>query len=177
MISSLLKNIQKSLRLLAEFLTVLVLGLIASVIIILPWLLRALALIGWLVGTFLTWLTINNLYGAFTPALPLSALTAIPAILSVALVVWLFYRGKQGHLWGAMTLWGVIGLLIWKGSMLLANWQYGMLVIQVLPAALCAVLLLYINIRWGSIVRARRLVLKDDMSSNDGLSSESIPPK
>lgn len=48
MISSLLTAIRKSLRLLAEFLAVLVLGLTASIIILLPWLLRALALMGWL---------------------------------------------------------------------------------------------------------------------------------
>ncbi len=177
MISKLLNTIRKSLRCLAEFLAVLSLGFIAGVIILLPWLLRALALISWLAGTFLVWLTINSLYGPFTPPLPLFALTTVPAILSVALVVWLFYRGQQGHLWGAMTLWGVIGFLVWKGSMVLTKWHYGSLVIQVLPAALCAVLLLYINIHWGSIIRTRRLVLKDDMSSNDGLSSsESIPP-
>ncbi len=160
MISSLVTTIRKSIRLLAEFLAVLVLGLIASIIIILPWLLRALALIGWLAGTFLIWRTISNLYDAFTPPLPLFALTTVPAILSVALVVWLFYQGQQGHLWGAMTLWGVIGFLVWKGSMVLTKWQYGSLVIQVLPAALCAVLLLYINIRWGLVIRARRLTRK-----------------
>lgn len=160
MISSLLNTISKALKTLAEFLTVLLLGLIATLLIVLPWLLRALALLGWLAGTFLLWLTINNLYGAFTPALPLFALTAVPAIISTALVVWLFSRGQQGKLWGAMTLWGVIGWLVWKGSMLLSKWQYGVLVVQVLPAALCAVLLLYINIRWGIVVRAKRLTTK-----------------
>ncbi len=160
MISNLLAVCRKALKTLIEFLTVLFLGLLAAILLTLPWLLRALALIGWLAGTFLAWLTVSNLYSAFTPALPLSALTAIPAILSVALVVWLFYRGQQGHLWGAMMLWGVIGFLIWKGSMVLTRWQYGSLVIQVLPAALCAVLLLYINIRWGLVIRARRLTKK-----------------
>jgi len=48
-----------------------------------------------------------------------------------------------------MTLWGVLGWLIWKGSSLLMEWQYGTLVIQVLPATLSAVLLLYINIPRG----------------------------
>lgn len=160
MISSLLTTIAKSLKALAEFLTVLFLGLIATLLIVLPWLLRTLALLGWLAGTYLLWLTINDLYGTFTPALPLFALTAVPAIISTALVVWLFSRGQQGKLWGAMTLWGVIGWLVWKGSMLLSKWQYGVLVVQVLPAALCAVLLLYINIRWGIVVRAKRLTTK-----------------
>ncbi len=160
MIANLLAVCRKALKILAEFLTVLMLGLLAAILFVLPWLLRALALIGWLAGTFLTWLTINNLYSDFTPALPLLALTSVPAILSVALVVWLFYQGQQGHLWGAMTLWGVIGFLVWKGSLLLMNWQYGTLIVQVLPAALCAVLLLYINIRWGFVIRARRLTKK-----------------
>ena len=156
MISNLLNIIWKALKTLAEFLTILLLGLIAAILIILPWLLRAAALIGWLAGTFFIWITVNELYGAFTPALPLLALSAIPAILSSALVVWLFYRGQQGKLWGAMTLWGVLGWLIWKGSFLLTNWQYGTLTIQVLPAALSAVLMLYINIRWGVTIRSRR---------------------
>ena len=160
MISSLLTTIAKSLKALAEFLTVLFLGLIAGLLIVLPWLLRVLALLGWLAGTFLLWLTINNLYSSFTPTLPLFALTAVPAIISTALVVWLFSRGQQGKLWGAMTLWGVIGWLVWKGSILLSKWHYGLLVVQVLPAALCAVLLLYINIRWGLVVRAKRLTTK-----------------
>lgn len=160
MISNLLNIIWKALKTLAEFLTVLVLGLVAALLIIMPWLLRALALIGWLAGTFLIWMTVNDLYEDFTPALPLLALSAVPAILSSALVVWLFYRGQQGKLWGAMTLWGVLGWLIWKGSFLLANWQYGILTIQVLPAALTAVLMLYINIRWGVVIRARRLGAK-----------------
>jgi len=156
MISSLLSTISKALKTLAEFLAVLLLGLIAGILIILPWVLRAFALIGWLAGTFLLWLTINDLYSTFTPTLPLIALTAVPAIVSTALVVWLFYRGQQGKLWGAMTLWGVIGWLIWKGSLLLMKWQYGALVIQILPAAFSAVLLLYINLRWGLVIRARR---------------------
>ena len=160
MISSLLTIISKALKTLVEFLTVLFLGLIAGILIFLPWLLRALALLGWLAGTFLLWLTINNLYSSFTPALPLFALTAVPTIISTALVVWLFFRGQQGKLWGAMTLWGVIGWLIWKGSILLSKWHYGVLVVQVLPAVLSAVLLLYINIRWGLVVRAKRLTTK-----------------
>jgi hypothetical protein len=156
-ISNLLTAIWGALRTLGEFLAVVFLGMIAALLIIIPWLLRALALIGWLAGTFLIWLTINNLYSASTPAFPLMALTAVPAILSAALVVWLFYRGQQGRLWGAMTLWGIIGWLIWKGSLLLAKWQYGSLAVQVLPAVLSAVLLIYINIRWGVVIRARRL--------------------
>ena len=160
MIPSLLNTISKALKTLAEFLTVLLLGLIATILIILPWLLRTLALLGWLAGTFLLWLTINDLYSTFTPTLPLFALTTIPAIISTTLVVWLFSRGQQGKLWGAMTLWGVIGWLVWKGSMLISKWQYGVLIVQVLPAALSAVLLLYINIRWGLVVRAKRLTTK-----------------
>ena len=160
MISNLLDTIWKALKTLAEFLTVLLLGLIACALIVLPWLLRALALTGWLAGTFLIWKTVNDLYNAFTPALPLFALSAVPAILSTALVVWLFSRGQQGKLWGAMTLWGVIGWLVWKGSILLVKWEYGSLVVQVLPAALSAVLLLYINIRWGIVIRAKRLSTK-----------------
>lgn len=160
MVSTLLNIISKALKTLAEFLAVLLLGLIAGILIGLPWVLRAFALIGWLAGTFLLWLTINDLYSTFTPTLPLIALTAVPAIISTALVVWLFYQEQQGKLWGAMTLWGVIGWLIWKGSLLLMNWKYGSLVVQVLPAALSATLLLYINIRWGLVIRAKRLHTK-----------------
>lgn len=160
MIPALLNTISKALKTLAEFLTVLFLGLVAGILIVVPWLLRAVALLGWLAGTFMLWLTVNDLYGTFTPALPLFALTAVPAIISTALVVWLFSRGQQGKLWGAMTLWGVVGWLIWKGSMFLSKWHYGVLVVQILPAALSAVLLLYINIRWGLVVRAKRLTTK-----------------
>ena len=159
-ISNLMTAIWKALKTLGEFLAVLFLGMIAALLFIMPWLLRALALIGWLAGTFMIWLTINNLYSANTPMLPLMALTTVPAILSAALVVWLFYRGQQGRLWGAMTFWGVIGWLIWKSSLLLAQWKYGPLVVQVLPAVLSAVLLIYINVRWGVVIRARRLVVK-----------------
>ena len=160
MIPALLNTISKALKTLAEFLTVLFLGLVAGILIVVPWLLRAVALLGWLAGTFMLWLTVNDLYGTFTPALPLFALTAVPAIISTALVVWLFSRGQQGKLWGAMTLWGVIGWLVWKGSMFISKWHYGVLVVQVLPAVLSAVLLLYINIRWGLVVRAKRLTTK-----------------
>lgn len=160
MISNLLNVIWKALKTLAEFLTVLILGLIAGILIILPWLLRILALIGWLTGTFLLWMTVNDTYSGFTPTLPLFAISAIPAILSSALVVWLFYRGQQGKLWGAMTLWGVIGWLVWQGAMLLAKWEYGSLIVQVLPALLSAMLLFYINIRWGVAIRVKRLSAK-----------------
>ena len=156
MISTLLHTIWRALKTLAEFLAVLLLGLLAGLLLILPWLMRAMALISWLAGTFLIWMTVNTLYEDFTPTLPLIALSAVPAILSSALVVWLFYRGQQGKLWGAMTLWGVIGWLVWRGSALLVQWQYGPLVIQVLPATLSAVLLLYINIRLGVVIRAKR---------------------
>lgn len=159
-ISKMLDIIGKALRSLAEFLLVLLLGLVAALLIVLPWLFRVLALIGWLAGTFLIWLTVNNLYSAFTPALPLIAISALPVILSSALVVWLFSRGQQGMLWGAMTLWGVIGWMVQRGSMVLLKWQYGTLVIQVLPAALAAVLMFYINMRWGLAIRSRRLNTK-----------------
>src|SRR5260221_4823620 len=98
MISSLLNTISKASKTLAEFLAVLLLGLIAGILIVLPWLLRVLALLGWLTGTFLLWMTINDLYSVFTPALPLFALATVPAILSTALVIWLFSRGQQGKL-------------------------------------------------------------------------------
>ena len=160
MISNLLNLIWKSFKALTEFITVLLLGLVAAILIVLPWLLRALALIGWLAGTFFIWMTVNDLYGAFTPAIPLLAISAIPAILSSALIVWLFQRGQQGKLWGAMSLWGVLGWLIWKGSFLLTSWQYGTLTLQVLPAVLSAVLMLYINIRWGVFFRVRRFGAK-----------------
>ena len=159
-IAGLVRFILHAITLLSEFIAVLLLGLIAGILIVLPWVLRAFALIGWLAGTFLLGLTINDLYSTFTPTLPLIALTAVPAIVSTALVVWLFYRGQPGKLWGAMTLWGAIGWLVWKGSLLLMNWKYGSLVVQVLPAALSATLLLYINIRWGLVIRAKRLHTK-----------------
>lgn len=168
MISNLLNIISIALKTLVEFIAVLLLGLIAGILIILPWVLRAFALIGWLAGTFMLWLTINNLYSTFTPTLPLIALTAVPAFLSTALVVWLFYRGQQGKLWGAMTLWGVIGWLVWKGSLLLMKWQYGPLVIQILPAAFSAVLLLYINLRWGLVMRARRFARIENKGGDAG---------
>jgi hypothetical protein len=152
--------IVKALKALAEFLLVLLLGLVAALLILIPWLMRVLALIGWLAGTYLIWMTVNNLYSAFTPPLPLIALSAVPAILSSALVVWLFSRGQQGMLWGAMTLWGVIGWLVWKGSKLLIEWQYGMLMVQILPAALSATLLLTITLRWGPVVRAKKFAIK-----------------
>jgi len=159
-ISNLWTAVRNALKTLGEFLVVILLGMLAALLFMMPWVLRALALIGWLAGTFLIWLTINNLYSASTPVIPLIALTAVPAILSAALVVWLFYRGQQGRLWGAMALWGIIGWLIWKSSLHLAQWKYGALVMQVLPAVLSAVLLIYINVRWGVVIRARRLVVK-----------------
>ena len=147
MLPYILNTIWKAFKTLVEFLVVTLLGLIAGLLIILPWPMRTLALIGWLAGTFLLWMTVNDLYSAFTHPLTIFALSEVPAILSSALVVWLFDRGQQGKLWGAMTLWGVVGWLVWKGSSLLMNWQYGLLVVQVLPATLSAMLLLYINIR------------------------------
>ncbi len=98
MLLYLINTISRALRILAEFLAVLLLGLIASFLIILPWLLRVLALIGWFAGTFLLWNSVNDLYSAFTPSLSLLALSAIPAILSSALVVWLFSSGQSGKL-------------------------------------------------------------------------------
>ena len=167
-IAGLVRFILHAITLLSEFIAVLLLGLIAGILIVLPWVLRAFALIGWLAGTFMLWLTINDLYSTFTPTLPLIALTAIPAIISTALVVWLFYRGQQGKLWGAMTLWGLIGWLVWKGSLLLMKWQYGPLVIQILPAAFSAVLLLYINLRWGLVIRARRFARIENKGGDAG---------
>jgi hypothetical protein len=156
MIRFLLNMVWKGLKTLAKFLAILLLGLIAGIMIILPWLLRTLALIGWLVGTFLLWKAVSDTYSVFTPPLPLFALSTIPAILSSALIVWSFYRGQQEKLWGAMTLWGVIGWLVWRGSMMLVKWEYGSLIEKILPAALSAVLLLTIILRWGPGIRAKR---------------------
>jgi hypothetical protein len=47
-IADLLAVIGKALRTLGEFLVVILLGIIAALLFILPWLLLALALIGWL---------------------------------------------------------------------------------------------------------------------------------
>lgn len=158
MIPTLLAAIGKGLRVLVEFLVTAALGVIAAVVLALPWILRAGSVLLWLAGGYEGIKCIEAVYGSTTPKIPLLALE-FGVILG--LVVWLMgvmiAKGAQA-IWGGFASAGgaAYAAARWGIPALQAHWIYADLFFRVLPAALFAMLLIVFSVR----MRAKRAKFK-----------------
>jgi len=130
----------------------LTLGILAAILHLIPWLLRAASVLGWLAAAFLCITTLRDIYSPFTDAVPMLALEFLVIMLALLWAMAGMMAGKQ--VWGvlaagALTMWGLSSGMTW----LSVHWQYADLFFRVLPPALLAVGMISLSIR----ARARRL--------------------
>jgi len=130
----------------------LLLGILVFVLMLLPWLLRALAVSSLIAGIWLTWNAIQSVFSAVTETIPLLALQAVPLLLCLGTLLSLLVHKKQRYLWGTMTL---LGLLNFLGSrialkMLEMNDTQALLLS---PIALIIILLLFTTLRGRTLRR------------------------
>lgn len=140
-------QLTKAVRILAVFLSVLLLGLLVAVAYTLPWILRAGSLLLWFYGIYRSVLLIHQLFLPFTPPIPLMALDVFVALLQFGSLLVIF-RLNPRLAWGALTLIGSFSL--WFSTRLipaLMNKTHANLVLRILPPVLWGGLLLFITIR------------------------------
>jgi hypothetical protein len=138
--------------LMLRFLSELLLGILAAILYLIPWLLRTASVLGWLTAAFLCITTLRGIYSPFTDAVPMLALEFLVIMLAL---LWAMVGLREGRqVWGilaagAFTMWGLSSGMIW----LSIHWQYAQLFFSVLPPALLAVGMISLSVR----ARARRL--------------------
>lgn len=147
-IANLLKIIGNALRLLGQFFTILFLGLLAALLMALPWLLRMACVLAWLIGASLAIVTIQQLYSPFSPS---GAVIVLQFAVVFLMVAWagVLLRKYRKNIWGGLAVGGLTSALVTlKGiPWLMANWQHTDLLLRVLPSALFSLALLYLTIR------------------------------
>ena len=139
-------NIKKPLQYLLNFLKILVLGFVAALLILLPWLLRIAALLVWLVGGYFAIMAIQAAYSPFSQHIEVLALQFAVILAMMALAMLLMLEQKE-KLWGGLTLGGMLFLLIAYGVISLSRTDYGSLILRILPPALLATSMLAMTIR------------------------------
>jgi hypothetical protein len=150
-ISILIQFVFNAIEYLLGFLTILVLGIVGAVLLALPWLLRAAALLLWLGAAYLGITSIQTIYVPFSPAIPVLALQFAVILISVGWVITLLRNNPQ-LFWGGMAAGGlVVGGASIGSIWLLSHWRYADLFFRVLPPALFSVLLIYETIRMRSL--------------------------
>lgn len=142
----------KSMAVTLNFLREIAIGILVAVFHLIPWLLRAASILGWLIAIIMCINTLHSIYSPFTDVVPMFALQFGVILL---MVQWAMYGLRNGKsVWGllfagAISLWCISEGLTW----LSINWQYANLFFRVLPPALLAVGMITISIR----TRTRRL--------------------
>ncbi|MBI1793363.1 MAG: hypothetical protein HYR70_04140 [Chloroflexi bacterium] len=149
--SRLQKKIAELAKTLVAFIKVLVLGIVAAILYAIPWLLRAAAVVGWLVAGYAGITTVKAIYAPYSPTFPLLALQF--AII-VTMVAWtgatLLLNPK--NIWGGLAAGGlVLGGFSILANWLASRWQYADLFFRILPPALFSVLLIFETVRLRSM--------------------------
>ena len=128
------------------------LGILIAVFYLIPWLLRAVSIVVWLIATFISINTLQDIYSPFTDVAPLFALQFGVILMTVQ---WAMYglRNKQ-NIWGllfagAISLWLISNAMTWLSD----HWQYADLFFRILPSALLGVGMITLSIR----TRTRRM--------------------
>lgn len=142
----------KSIAVTLLFLREIAIGTLTAVFYLIPWLLRAVSIVVWLIATFISINTLQDIYSPFTDVVPLFALQFGVILMTVQ---WAMYglRNKQ-NIWGllfagAISLWLISNAMTW----LSLNWKYAELFFRVLPPALLGVGMITLSIR----IRTRRM--------------------
>ncbi len=158
-ISILIQFVFNAIKYLLGFLAIVILGIVGVVLYALPWLLRVAALLLWLGGAYLGFISIQIIYAPFSPAIPVIALQFAVILISVGWIA-ILLRENTKLFWGGMTAGGlVVGGASIGAIWLLAHWRYADLFFRVLPPALFSVLLIHETIRLRSLRRNRKAFL------------------
>lgn len=147
-------NLASAFKAFARFLAKLFLGLLTALLLALPWLLRAAALIGWLTAAGYGMNAVRTIYAPFTQPIPLMALQFALILAQVCWLAAVFLYARE-QVWGGMVMGGLaVGGAAWL-ALRLHSWEYGELFFTLLPPALFAVLLIYTTVRLRPAVRAK----------------------
>lgn len=170
-----LHHIKRALLALTDFLLSMFLGGIVAILLVLPWLLRIMAVLVWLVATFIGIETVNDIYAPCSPAVPVIALQFAVILASVAWIAILLNRNSR-FLWGGMAAGGlVIGGMALGANWMLEHWRYSNLFFRVLPPALFSVLLIHETIRLHAL-RQKGKLTNPFHQVNDRHESDEHPP-
>ena len=143
-------------EILIQFLIIVVLGILAAVLGVIPWLLRIAALLLWLIAAYVGLTTIQKIYAPFSDQVPLLALKFALITLAVAWVIQLTISNSK-HFWGGLFVGGlVIGGSAIGANWLTENWAYADLMFRALPPALFCTLLMYETLRLRAMRQSRR---------------------
>jgi hypothetical protein len=150
-ISLLLEKTKDAAKLLVDFFTILILGIAAAILYAIPWLLRAAAVVGWLVAGYVGITTVNAIYSSYSPSLPVLALQfAVIAAMVAWAVTMLLVNPK--HIWGGLAAGGVVlGGFSMLANWLVIHWHYAELFFRILPPALFSVLLIFETVHLRSM--------------------------
>lgn len=148
MIGQLANAVWKAIVILAQFLAVVFLGLLAAILFALPWVIRMVTIVVWLVGGSLAIQSIDELYGPYTPAGPLIALQFVVIFLMTAWVGVLLLKAPS-YIWGGLLAGGLLsGWISWQGiPEILKHWRDADLFFRLLPPALLALVMMYLTLR------------------------------
>lgn len=136
-----------ALKSLGIFLRILILGIVVALLYAIPWLLRAAAVVGWLVAGYIGITTIDAIYAPYSPSIPLLALQFAVIIAMVAWSVVMLIANPK-HIWGGLAAGGLVLYGLAHGAnWMMAHWQYANLFFRVLPPALFSAMLLFETIR------------------------------
>lgn len=161
-ISMLLTFVVNAIKYLLGFLTIVILGVVGAVLYALPWLLRLVALLLWLSGSYLGITLIETIYSPFSPAIPVIALQFAVILISVGWIA-ILLREKTEFFWGGIAAVGLaVGGAAISSSWLVIHWRYADLFFRVLPPALFSALLIYETIRLRSINRNGKILFEAD---------------
>lgn len=159
----------QAVRTLLEFLSVLVLGILAAIAYSIPWALRVSAALIWFAGTYLLMDTIEKIYSPFSPVIPMRALQFAVIILSISWPAVLMNVNAK-YIWSGFAISG----LTMSGTSLIFNeisagWNYGNLFFQTLPPILFSVLLIRETVRFRIALRrsSRGIKQKNDRHESD----------
>jgi hypothetical protein len=159
-IANLLKAVKHALHLLGQFISILFLGLLAALLYALPWLLRMVCVLGWLIGGCMAMDAIQKLYGSHSPARAVLVLQFAAIFLMVAWAGTLLLINPK-YIWGGLALGGLLSAWVtWQGiPWLFAQWVDADLFFRILPAALFSLALIYLTIRLRFLRKHQQLHL------------------
>lgn len=130
----------------------LIAGILGAIFYALPWLLRGLSVIGWLVSAFITLQTIRAIYSPFSDDIPVFALQFMVIVL---MLLWAMVGlMNKKDVWGFLAAGGAVMYgMSYGATWLMSNWLYAELFFRVLPVMMLAVGMITISIR----TRTRRM--------------------
>ncbi len=144
------QNVSEASKSFFAFFRVLLLGIIAAVLLIIPITLRIAAILAWLIGAFLAITATQSAYIVFSKPGEVIVLQ-FALIVSMLVIALLGLMNQREKVWGALALGGAIAFGVARGVNMLTGSGSGELALHVLPPALLAVGMLTSTIRLRSI--------------------------